>query len=85
MLLNNPRHLGQTVRQLLKRGRYGDGGWLGRLDGTISGSALQGHSRDRRAAETGQRARARTAPGSFARTMTGVLQFARSDRRIVVL
>ena len=48
-LLNNPRHLGETARQLLKRGimptEDGWGGWLGRYQSALQEKAVETQDR----------------------------------------
>jgi len=51
MLLSNPRHLGETTRQLLKQGilptEDGWGGWLGRYQAALCGNAREIEERSR--------------------------------------
>jgi hypothetical protein len=50
-LLSNPRHLGETTRQLLKQGilptEDGWGGWLGRYQAALCGTAREIEERSR--------------------------------------
>lgn len=52
VLLNNPRHLGETVRQSLKRGvmptEDGWGGWLGRYQSALCRATQEIEERNER-------------------------------------
>jgi hypothetical protein len=58
MLLNNPRHLGETARQLLKRGimptEDGWGGWLGRYQTALCETVLEIEERRQRDSARGR-------------------------------
>jgi hypothetical protein len=72
MLLNNPRHLGEAARLLLKRGfmptEDGWGGWLGRYQ-----AALRKTAREIGAERAGLGSHATAPPWALPWTMTAVI------------